>query len=94
MASPAWKHARVAGEDLLDRVGVGEHHPRALVRDPQREHVAVAALAVLEHRARAGIQRTVWSGRGVVGPGGIMAFTYRMVSECRGAWKRGGRAPS
>ena len=46
------QHARVAGEDLLDRVGVGEEHPRALVRDPQREHVAVAAPAVLEHRPR------------------------------------------
>ena len=37
---------RIAGEDLAYRVGVGEHHPRALLRrDPQGEHVAVALVA-------------------------------------------------
>ena len=29
---------RVAGEDLLDQLRVGDHHPGALVGDPQREH--------------------------------------------------------
>ena len=44
--------ARVAGEDLLDRLGVGEHHPGALVGDLQREHVAVAVLAGEQHPPR------------------------------------------
>ena len=44
--------ARVAGEDLLDRLGVGEHHPGPLVGDLQREHVAVAGLAGEQHPPR------------------------------------------
>ena len=45
---------RVAREDLLDRVRIGNEDPRALVGDLQREHVAVAARAVLQHRRRPG----------------------------------------
>ena len=45
LPSPAWKTLRVAGEDLLDRLRVGEHHPGAFVGDAEREHVAVAGLA-------------------------------------------------
>jgi hypothetical protein len=47
------EQARVAGEDLPDRVGMGEEDPDPLVGDAQCEHVAVAAPAVLEHRAGA-----------------------------------------
>jgi hypothetical protein len=45
---------RVPREDLLDRVRIGHEHPRALVGDLQREHVAVAARAVGQHRGRPG----------------------------------------
>ena len=41
--------ARVAGEHLLHRVGVGQEHPGALVHDPQGEHVPVAPPAALHH---------------------------------------------
>ena len=42
------QHARVAGEDLLDVVGVARASPSALVRRAQREGVAVAVAAALE----------------------------------------------
>ena len=43
---------RIAGEHLLDRVGVGEEDPGALVGDLHGEHVAVAAVKLLHHRGR------------------------------------------
>jgi hypothetical protein len=46
------QHARVAGEDLLDRVRVREEDPRSLVDDPDREDVAVARAAALHERHR------------------------------------------
>ena len=44
------QEARVAGEDLLDRVGMGQEHPCALVGDLHGEHVAVTAVELLHHR--------------------------------------------
>jgi hypothetical protein len=41
---------RVAGEDLADGIGVGEHHPRRLGADPDRERVAVLALGAQHER--------------------------------------------
>jgi hypothetical protein len=44
------QQSRVALEHLLHRIRVAEEDPRALVRDLQREHVAVAPLRVVHHR--------------------------------------------
>ena len=44
--------ARIAGEDLLDERRVGHHHPGPFVGDPDREHVAEAGPALLQHPLR------------------------------------------
>jgi len=44
--------AGIAGEDLLDRLRVGQHHPGSFVGDLQGEHVAVALVAGVEHPPR------------------------------------------
>ena len=73
---------RVAGEDLLDRVRVGDEHPGALVGDLERERVAVAAPAVLHVGRGAHEPAAVCSARGALGPGGrLTEFTYQTVSE-------------
>jgi len=43
---------RVAGEDLFHGLGVGDHHPGAFVGDLDREHVAEAGPALLQHPLR------------------------------------------
>ncbi len=43
---------RVAGEDLLDQGRVGDHHPVPLTGDPDREHLAEAGTALLQHPLR------------------------------------------
>ena len=40
------EHARVAGEHLLDVLGIGQHHPRPLVDDPERERLPEARRAL------------------------------------------------
>src|SRR5438045_4184065 len=47
LASPAW-NTLVAGEDLAHVLGVGEHHPGALLRDAHAEDVPVALASALE----------------------------------------------
>jgi hypothetical protein len=47
------EHARVAREHLPHVVGVGDHHPAALLGDAQRERVSVALAAALEEGADA-----------------------------------------
>ena len=42
------EHGGIAGEDLLDGLGVREHHPRALVGELERERVAVALAQPLQ----------------------------------------------
>jgi hypothetical protein len=44
------KDARVAGEHLLHHLRVRKEDPDTLVRDAQREHVAVAPMAALHER--------------------------------------------
>ena len=51
-ASPAWKTSRISREHLLDVLGVGKHHPRALVDDPQRERLAEALSHCGQHPLR------------------------------------------
>ena len=47
------QHVRVAGEDLLDVVGVTEHHPRRALLDVDGEDVAVAVAHAARVRAGA-----------------------------------------
>ena len=47
------QHVRVAGEDLLDVVGVTEHHPRRALLDVEGEDVAVAVAHAARVRAGA-----------------------------------------
>ena len=75
---------RVAGEDLLDVVRVGEHHRRALLADADREHVAVVARGSVEEGPRPRKPHASdWRRMGWDGPGGSVAggVTYRRVFE-------------
>ena len=49
-ALPACITAGSPGEDLAHRVGMGEHDPRRLAADADREHVAVALLRAQQER--------------------------------------------
>ena len=52
MPSPAWKTCGSPVKTCLIVLGVGEDHPGPFVGDVEREHVAVAGLALLEHPLR------------------------------------------
>jgi hypothetical protein len=63
------KQPRVAGEDLLDRIGMADEDPGALVGDPERERVPVAPRGVLHEPGgpgdpASGLKRAVrlWAG--------------------------------
>jgi len=59
---------RVAGEDLLHRVRVAEEHPRSLVGDLEREHVAVAPLRIVHERGGTGDPARRLEGAGSARP--------------------------
>ncbi len=46
------EYPRVAGKHLLDVLGIGQHHPIALVQDPERERLAEAGRALGEQPLR------------------------------------------
>ncbi len=88
------QQAGVASEHLLDSLRVGRHHPRALVGDLQREHVAEPRLAGVQHPLRTAKPDRALDGPGEARPRGKADRRISHTERYRLTYPPGCQAPN